>query len=45
MNGLLRDLTFRIVEESKIPDNPRMFGSRFAEELKKVGERFQRKSR
>lgn len=45
LNDLLLDGTFEPKRETLIPGNPRVFGSHFVEELKKVGDILKKKSR
>ena len=45
LSGLLRDGTFKPIRLTDIPTTARIFGSRFVDELKKVGDRLRKKSR
>lgn len=45
LNGLLGDGTFKPIHISKLKGNPRIFGCRFVDELKKVGSELKKKSR
>ena len=45
LEGLTKDGTFEPIHESKVPTTVRIFGSRFVDELKKVGCMLKKKSR
>lgn len=45
LDGWLRDVTLVEVQESDIIGEPRIFGSRFFDDLKRVGEHFRMNSR
>lgn len=45
LNGLIKDGTFAPVKTKDIDGNPRIFGSRFVDEIKRVGDHMRRKSR
>lgn len=45
LDGLLEDSILEPVAESEITGNSRIFGSRFADELKRMGDLLKRKSR
>ena len=45
LDGLLKDGTFVPVKLSNVPESSRIFGSRFVDEIKKVGKGLRKKSR
>lgn len=45
LDGFIREGTFKVTKEAKLDQSVRIFGSRFVDEIKNVGERLKRKPR